>query len=141
VETETKIGRALGNVRSSQSGWLTRFKSPPGTTRGFCQTCGSTLTCESVKLPNETHFHVGTFDDADRFEPSKHFFRDEQLPWLHLTWVSVTKPWLAGLGHTGHIARPFRPGTLVIMCGRYTHKLTWAEAASVPLSSRPIRRE
>jgi len=65
-------------------GEITKFTSSPGTTRGFCQACGSTLTCESVKLPTETHFHVGAFDDARRFEPSKHFFRDEQLPWLHL---------------------------------------------------------
>jgi len=65
-------------------GEITKFKSSRGTTRGFCRTCGSTLTCESVKLPTKTHFHVGAFDDARRFEPSKHFFRDEQLPWLHL---------------------------------------------------------
>ena len=65
-------------------GEITKFKSSPGTTRGFCRICGSTLTCEVAQLPNETHFHVGTFDDARRFEPSKHFFRDEQLPWLHL---------------------------------------------------------
>jgi hypothetical protein len=65
-------------------GEIARFDSSPGTTRGFCRTCGSTLTCETDRLPAETHFHVGTFDDAARFEPSKHYFRDEQLPWLHL---------------------------------------------------------
>jgi hypothetical protein len=53
------------NAYTVTKGQITRFKSSPGT--------------------NETHFHVGTFDDAGRFEPSKHFFRDEQLPWLHLT--------------------------------------------------------
>ena len=65
-------------------GEITRFKSSPGTTRGFCARCGSTLTCETTQLPDETHFHVGSFDDAGRFEPSKHFFRNEQLTWLHL---------------------------------------------------------
>ena len=65
-------------------GEITRFKSSPGTTRGFCARCGSTLTCETTQLPNETHFHVGSFDDPNGFEPSKHFFRNEQLPWLHL---------------------------------------------------------
>ena len=65
-------------------GEIARFKSSPGTTRGFCRTCGATLTCEIVKLPTETHFHVGTFDDAARFAPTRHFFRNEQLPWLHL---------------------------------------------------------
>jgi hypothetical protein len=65
-------------------GEIATFKSSPGTTRGFCRTCGSTLTCEVDQLRNETHFHVGSFDDPGRFEPSKHFFRNEQLPWLHL---------------------------------------------------------
>jgi len=65
-------------------GEIAKFKSSPGTTRGFCRTCGSTLTCEVAQLPTETHFHVGAFDDPAQFEPSRHFFRNEQLPWLHL---------------------------------------------------------
>jgi hypothetical protein len=65
-------------------GKIAKHKSSPGTTRGFCRTCGSTLTCESVKLPTETHFHVGAFEKPDKLVPSKHFFRNEQLPWLHL---------------------------------------------------------
>ena len=65
-------------------GEIAKFKSSPGTTRGFCRTCGSTLTCESAALANETHFHVGAFDDPARFSPGRHFFRDEQLAWLHL---------------------------------------------------------
>jgi hypothetical protein len=66
------------------TGEIASFNSSPGTRRGFCSRCGSTLTCESAKLPNETHFHVGVFDDPARFTPSKHLFRNEQLPWLHL---------------------------------------------------------
>jgi hypothetical protein len=58
-------------------GETTKLRSSPGTTRGFCRTCGSTLTCENVQLPTETHFHVGAFGDARRFEPPKHFFRGE----------------------------------------------------------------
>jgi len=30
------------------------------------------------------HFHVGAFDEAARFEPTRHFFPEERLPWLHL---------------------------------------------------------
>lgn len=65
-------------------GEITKFSSSPGTTRGFCSKCGSTLTCEVKALPTETHFHVGTFDAPERFQPRRHFFRNEQLPWLHL---------------------------------------------------------
>ena len=45
-------------------GEITKFNSSPRTRRGFCAQCGSTLTCESERLPTETHFHVGAFDQA-----------------------------------------------------------------------------
>lgn len=65
-------------------GAIAKFASSPGTVRGFCRKCGSTLTCEVAALPGETHFHVGAFDDPARLQPTKHYFRNEQLPWLHL---------------------------------------------------------
>jgi hypothetical protein len=65
-------------------GSITRFESTPGrTTRGFCARCGSTLTCETVGLPTETHLHVGAFDDPVLFEPTRDVFPNERLPWLH----------------------------------------------------------
>jgi hypothetical protein len=42
------------------------------------------LTCESERLPTETHFHVGAFDQAEVFQPTRHIFPEERLPWLHL---------------------------------------------------------
>jgi hypothetical protein len=42
------------------------------------------LTCESERLPTETHFHVGAFDQAAEFKPTRHIFADERLPWLNL---------------------------------------------------------
>jgi hypothetical protein len=77
------VGYALGAYTVTR-GEIEKFESSPGTTRGFCRTCGSTLTCESEMAPGETHFHVGAFDAPQRFEPTRHFFREEQLPWLHL---------------------------------------------------------
>ena len=67
-------------------GEITKFDSTPGQTRrGFCSRCGSTLTCESLPGPVETHFHIGAFDQAEKLHPSrKHYFREECLPWLHL---------------------------------------------------------
>ena len=59
---------------------VTKFNSSPRTRRGFCSKCGSTLTCESVRLPTETHFHVGAFDDAARLQPTRHIFPEERLP-------------------------------------------------------------
>ena len=64
-------------------GEITKFESTPGrTTRGFCARCGSTLTCESARLPNETHFHIGAFDRAAELRPTRHVFADEHLPWF-----------------------------------------------------------
>ena len=66
-------------------GEITKFASSPGTLRGFCARCGSTLTCENVKLPTEAHFHVGAFDRAEELRPQGHIYREEQLSWLHLS--------------------------------------------------------
>ena len=66
-------------------GEITKFDSSPGKTRrGFCARCGSTLTCEGESSSPETHFHIGAFDEAARFEPTRHIFPEERLPWLHL---------------------------------------------------------
>jgi hypothetical protein len=66
-------------------GEITKFDSTPGKTRrGFCARCGSTLTCETVGLPTLTDFHVGAFDRAELFGPTRHIFSEERLPWLHI---------------------------------------------------------
>jgi len=65
-------------------GEITKFDSSPGKTRrGFCGKCGSTLTCESLPEVTLTHFHIGAFDQAARLQPTKHYFVEERLPWLH----------------------------------------------------------
>ena len=66
-------------------GEITKFNSSPGRWRGFCARCGSTLTCEGEPSSPETHFHVGAFDEATGFEPTRHIFPEERLPWLHLS--------------------------------------------------------
>jgi len=66
-------------------GEIVKFHSTPGKTRrGFCGKCGSTLTCESLPGPTETHFHVGAFDQAARLQPTRDYFSEERLPWLHI---------------------------------------------------------
>ena len=65
-------------------GEITEFASSPGAQRRFCASCGSTLTCESDRLPTETLFHVGAIDQAARLRPTRHIFPEERLPWLHL---------------------------------------------------------
>jgi hypothetical protein len=71
------------NAYSVTEGEITKFNSSPGRLRGFCAKCGSTLTCEGENSP-EIHFHIGAFDEATRFKPTRHIFPEERLPWLHL---------------------------------------------------------
>ena len=71
--SDTFSGRCLcGAVRFEA-------RSSPGTTRGVCSRCGSTLTCATVHFPTETHYHVGAFDRAAELQPRKHFFANQQL--------------------------------------------------------------
>ena len=74
------------NAYRVTKGEISKFDSTPGKTRrGFCARCGSTLTCEGLPGPTETHFHIGAFDQAAQFQPTrKQYFPEEQLPWLHL---------------------------------------------------------
>jgi hypothetical protein len=63
-------------------GEITRFNSSPGRLRGFRARCGSTLTCEGERPPPETHFYVGAFDRLARFQPTRHIFPEERVPWF-----------------------------------------------------------
>ncbi len=65
-------------------GALARYTSSAGGSRGFCATCGSTLTYEGERWPTEMHFHVGAFERPEDFAPTDHTFADERLAWLHL---------------------------------------------------------
>jgi hypothetical protein len=76
-------GFERANVRFIK-GTLARFSSSPGVHRGFCSTCGSTLTYEGERWPTEIHLHVGVFDDPTPYAPKGHAFADERLAWLHL---------------------------------------------------------
>jgi len=59
-----------------------RFVSTPGVRRGFCPTCGSTLTYEGDRWPTEIHVHVGAFDDPNRFQPKGQVFTEERVEWF-----------------------------------------------------------
>jgi hypothetical protein len=67
------------------AGSLATFASSEGVSRGFCATCGSTLTYEGGRWPAETHLHVGVFDDPEPFAPTGHGFVQERVSWLHIS--------------------------------------------------------
>jgi hypothetical protein len=63
-------------------GTPTYYESSPGVQRGFCSTCGSTLSYETE---DEIHIHVGAMDRPEDYPPHDNpAFPEERLSWFHL---------------------------------------------------------
>jgi hypothetical protein len=60
------------------------FHSSPGVRRGFCENCGSPLTCENERIEGEIHIYAASLLDPNCVSPSCHVFVDEQLPWFEV---------------------------------------------------------
>jgi hypothetical protein len=66
-------------VYTVTKGEITKFNSSPGTRRGFCA-----IDLRKRASADRNAFHVGAFDEAARFQPTRHIFPGERSPWLHL---------------------------------------------------------
>lgn len=79
---------AYAGFESAKVRWMgaapTVYESSSGVRRGFCGRCGSTLFYEGARWPNETHLHLGIFDEPERIVPNKQAFKEEALSWFHL---------------------------------------------------------
>jgi hypothetical protein len=60
------------------------FISSAGVKRGFCPNCGSPLTYESERVPDEVHLYAASLADPAGVNPSRHVFVAEQLPWFEV---------------------------------------------------------
>lgn len=60
------------------------YSSSEGVSRGFCATCGSQLTYESARIPDEVHLYAASLADPAQVTPTRHVYVDEQLPWLEI---------------------------------------------------------
>jgi hypothetical protein len=61
-----------------------RFSSSPGVTRSFCGRCGTPLTYEGARWPDEVHVLIGSMDQPQDFPPKRDAFAEERLPWAQL---------------------------------------------------------
>ena len=61
------------------------FSSSPGVTRGFCEVCGTPLSYENERIPDEIHLYAVSLDSAVGVTPNRHVFTSEQLPWFDVT--------------------------------------------------------
>ncbi len=60
------------------------YRSSPGVTRSFCPRCGSPISYESERWPDEIHLFAASFEAPAHFKPQAHVFTEEQLGWVHL---------------------------------------------------------
>jgi hypothetical protein len=60
------------------------FASSPSVRRGFCESCGSPLTYENERMPDEVHLYAASLSGPVEVTPSRHVFVSEQLPWLEV---------------------------------------------------------
>ena len=60
------------------------FHSSPGVKRGFCENCGSPLTYENDRIPDEVHLYAASLSDPSSVVPGRHVFVSEQLPWFEV---------------------------------------------------------
>lgn len=61
-----------------------RFKSSSHGTRSFCPQCGSPLTFESDRAPDEIDITICTLDDPEQLPPEDHTWVRSRLAWIHL---------------------------------------------------------
>jgi len=60
------------------------FESSPGVQRGFCADCGTPMTYEADRCPDEVHLYVSTLNNPGEFRPRVHVFFAERIPWMEL---------------------------------------------------------
>lgn len=58
------------------------YASSPGVTRKFCARCGTPLSYQAEKYPDEIHLNISCFDQADDLVPVAHWHVEEKLPWF-----------------------------------------------------------
>lgn len=79
---------SYGNVSVRQLEWrrgqemLRLYESTPGVFRGFCSTCGSSLTwANQAETPDRIAIALGTLDTPYEQKVTKHIFTESRVSW------------------------------------------------------------
>lgn len=62
-----------------------RYNSSPGVVRSYCSNCGTPLSYEGARWPDEIHILAGALDDPAALKPQAHVYVGEKLPWVRLS--------------------------------------------------------
>jgi hypothetical protein len=52
--------------------------------RGFCAACGSTLTYQDDRTPDEIDIATASLDDPETVPPRDHTFAEQRLSWMRV---------------------------------------------------------
>ena len=58
-----------------------RYRTDTGAWRTFCATCGTSLTYQGDKRPQEIDVTTGSVDSPEAFPPRERIFEEERVPW------------------------------------------------------------
>ena len=81
------VSLAMKNVKKAEVSWEREpdyYVSSPIARRGFCSTCGTSLTFEFPDSEN-MDLIVGSFDDPSHFVPKHHFGSES----MHRAWLNT----------------------------------------------------
>lgn len=81
------VSLAMKNVKKAGVRWERQpdyYQSSPIARRGFCSSCGTSLTFEYPDSEN-MDLIVGSFDDPSRFRPTHHFGTES----MHRAWLNT----------------------------------------------------
>jgi hypothetical protein len=83
------VSLAMKSVKVGDVSWEVEpdhYQSSPFARRGFCASCGTSLTFEYTAQSNgHMDLVVGTFDDPSRFIPKHHFGTES----MHRAWLNT----------------------------------------------------
>lgn len=77
------------DVKKSQLTWQqgnpSEYTSSQAIRRGFCTSCGSTLSYRSIEHDNYISLAITTLDNPNLMSPNYHIYGEQQVSWLQLT--------------------------------------------------------
>jgi hypothetical protein len=62
-------------------GALAIYRSSPGVERGFCASCGASLSYARANRPGLFDVSTASLDDPETFPPTKEIWTEERLSW------------------------------------------------------------